>query len=258
MRFFQDRFEWLNKIRSVEFDVIFNKNINKRFHKVLDLGAGEGSSSYRLSSISDGVVAADYDLSRLSRIESDKVDKIVCDAEYLSFKEKQFDLIFSSNLLEHVPDPNLVLRNIYRILSDDGILIITVPNRIWKILSLIFFYPNQFCVLAKKLFDPSKNINDLNLNSNISTQNRYGFIRRNIWPVPHGINRSNRVEFIAFGRKQWLGIMNNSDFEISKEIENMPLYSGYPLVLIDSFFTFFSKFGFSSSFVFILKKKDLM
>jgi len=257
MRFFQNRVEWLNKIRSIEFDIIFNKNINKRFHRALDLGAGEGFSSYRLNSISNFVFATDYNKSRLARIRSNQINRIVCDAEHLCFKKKQFDLVFSSNLLEHVLHPNQVLKNIYEILSDDGFVVITVPNRIWKILHLIFFYPNQMGSLIRRLFFSAQYEIQDSWSSNVKTKSRYSFLRRNIWPVPHGISKNNWSEFFTFSRNYWIKMFRENNFTLIREVNNLPLYSAHPLACLSTVLSVLSRLSLSSSHAFILNKTKI-
>ena len=42
--------------------------------------------------------------------------------------KENFDLIFCTEVLEHLLYPERVLRNIYNLLNDQGVLFITVPN----------------------------------------------------------------------------------------------------------------------------------
>lgn len=46
----------------------------------------------------------------------------------LPFKDRMFDKIFCSEVLEHVPDDGMALSEIHRVLKDNGRLAITVPN----------------------------------------------------------------------------------------------------------------------------------
>ncbi|RJQ27181.1 class I SAM-dependent methyltransferase [Candidatus Parcubacteria bacterium] len=257
MRYFIDRDEWLKKIRDIEFEVIFKdrNNISKRFCKVLDLGAGEGFSSLRLSVTSDVVVAVDFDKSRLDRIKSTQINKVVCDAEILCFKKKEFDLVLVSNLLEHLPDINHILRNIYTILNDNGILIITVPSRAWKILNMLFFYPNQLGIVAKSIFMRSKTEKSKKVTNNIKSTYRYGFLRRNIFPIPHGCGNSSLHEMYNWGIKRWLRKFANNNLIVIDVIDRLPLYSGYPLAWEDSVLSPLSILGLTSSYAFVLKKK---
>jgi SAM-dependent methyltransferase len=45
----------------------------------------------------------------------------------LPFRGESFDVVLCSELLEHVPDPIVVLREAYRVLQAPGILLLSVP-----------------------------------------------------------------------------------------------------------------------------------
>jgi SAM-dependent methyltransferase len=49
------------------------------------------------------------------------------DASRLSFSDQSLDIVVSNDVLEHVPDPSLCLREIGRVLKPDGCLLMTVP-----------------------------------------------------------------------------------------------------------------------------------
>lgn len=48
--------------------------------------------------------------------------------EDLPLKEKSFDVITMWDVLEHVPDPNAFLKNVWKLLKDDGILFLLTIN----------------------------------------------------------------------------------------------------------------------------------
>lgn len=48
--------------------------------------------------------------------------------ENLDMSKNQFDVITLWDVLEHIPNPNQDLERIYRIIKDDGILVVRVPN----------------------------------------------------------------------------------------------------------------------------------
>jgi len=52
----------------------------------------------------------------------------VANVERLPFKNNTYNTIFCSQVLEHVPNPEKALREFYRILKKDGILILSVPH----------------------------------------------------------------------------------------------------------------------------------
>jgi SAM-dependent methyltransferase len=52
---------------------------------------------------------------------------VVAQAEKLPFADQQFDLVFCTQVLEYVPDPQLVLNEIHRTLRASGFLFLSVP-----------------------------------------------------------------------------------------------------------------------------------
>lgn len=61
-------------------------------------------------------------------------------AEKLNFKTKTFDAVFALEILEHVESPGKVLREIKRVLKDDGYAILLVPAESWLFRLIWFFW----------------------------------------------------------------------------------------------------------------------
>jgi SAM-dependent methyltransferase len=59
---------------------------------------------------------------------SRETDFVVCNAESLPFKEECFDLVLSSEVIEHLNDPIAGVREIARVVKDTGKAILTIPN----------------------------------------------------------------------------------------------------------------------------------
>ena len=60
-------------------------------------------------------------------LSTEKGADIVADVAELPFADRSFDVALCSELLEHVPDPRSVLAETYRVLKQDGQLLICVP-----------------------------------------------------------------------------------------------------------------------------------
>jgi ubiquinone/menaquinone biosynthesis C-methylase UbiE len=57
------------------------------------------------------------------------VNAVVDDIQQSSFEDETFGMVLCSEVLEHVPDPELALRTLQRILLPGGIAIVTTPQR---------------------------------------------------------------------------------------------------------------------------------
>lgn len=88
--------------------------------KVLDAGAGRLAYRPLIKLFTNNYTSSDF------KKTHDQLD-VVTDIEKMSFKDKTFDLVFCSQVLEHVPHPNKALTEINRILKSKGHVVITVP-----------------------------------------------------------------------------------------------------------------------------------
>ncbi|MDB5776796.1 MAG: methyltransferase type 12 [Herbaspirillum sp.] len=98
--------------------------------KVLEMGCYHGEFTKKLGSYFDDitVVEGSSDLIDIARENvGDGVDFILSKFEDLELQTR-FDNIFLVHTLEHLSDPQLVLRKIRQWLTDDGRLFIVVPN----------------------------------------------------------------------------------------------------------------------------------
>lgn len=87
----------------------------------LDLGCRDGCWSKRLEGLGYEVVAADL----MPNYEK----AIVVDVnKTLEFKDRTFDLVWFSEVIEHLENPTFSLNEVKRILKPGGKLILTTPN----------------------------------------------------------------------------------------------------------------------------------
>ena len=143
-------------LRQQEVETVFRRVPDAEFDEVLELGAGDGSQSRILVRCAKNVVCTELNADRLVQESQPNIRYQICDAEALPFEEGKFDLVYSSNLLEHLPQPEVALTEMYRVLSDDGVMVHIVPNRFWKFLHLSLFYPNQMVSMAGILLSSRK------------------------------------------------------------------------------------------------------
>jgi len=103
----------------------------------LDLGTGVGAYYPKLKEYSKTLYAFDGELSYLKEFpknnpkDSNKI--FLSTAENISLKDEVFDAVFSIEVLEHVKNLDLTLKEISRILKQNGLLFITVPNKYFPV-----------------------------------------------------------------------------------------------------------------------------
>lgn len=98
--------------------------------RTLDIGCQHGGYSYNLREQGCDVTAIDISLSYIKKAKKrvQNVDYSQADAGSLPFKDSVFDTVILSEVLEHVADPEVVVKEVFRILKNNGIVYVTVPG----------------------------------------------------------------------------------------------------------------------------------
>jgi len=129
----------------------------------LDFGAGMGNLTQLIQSLGrfDSVTAADI-MENFAGIDK-SIKWITSDLnEPLSLPDQQFDIIFSSEVIEHLENPRSVAREWFRLLRTYGTLIFSTPNQeSWRSLMALILqghfvdlgntcYPAHITALVRK------------------------------------------------------------------------------------------------------------
>ncbi len=139
----------LSKILSKVGDLNFRRRILtmleyldiKDGETILDAGAGEGFYSLIFSELypNSTIEAFDYDPELVSMAKSwlkerPKVMIRLADIVRLPYLDQTFDKIVCTEVLEHLPDDRMAMKELWRVLKPGGTLAITVPNRNYPLL----------------------------------------------------------------------------------------------------------------------------
>lgn len=156
----------LEIIDNVTFEHVHRYFITKDFVKnkiVLDAACGTGYGSYFLSLFADYVYGVDIDndtiLQNNKKYQKDNLKYICSSVDNLPFENNQFDIIISFETIEHVRDCYKVMSEFKRILKNNGILIISTPNKKFSDINKIQnpfhikeFYEEEFIFMIDKFF----------------------------------------------------------------------------------------------------------
>jgi len=105
--------------------------------QILEVACGRGGFVRELALAGARIVGCDFSLSAL-RIGKSKLDRSVSnagrsgqvqgDAQNLPFADASFDIVISCETIEHVPDAQSAVREMYRVARPGGRLFLTTPN----------------------------------------------------------------------------------------------------------------------------------
>ena len=101
---------------------------------VLDIGCGEGYGAHLLAQHAKKVLAIDKDKKSIQQAQRKyhlpNLSFDVQNVENLSkYTHKTFDIVCCFHVIEHLKEPNRILKDISKLLSKSGILLISTPNR---------------------------------------------------------------------------------------------------------------------------------
>lgn len=101
--------------------------------RLLDLGCGRGGLVEQLELPLNQVVGVDPDLQSLREhrlaARPPAMPRVAGFSEQLPFANASFDLVYASWLLEHLPQPARVFRQIGRVLRPGGLFVFITPNK---------------------------------------------------------------------------------------------------------------------------------
>jgi SAM-dependent methyltransferase len=240
LRLKADMHTWLHRLREREMSMVFRDCPAPAFGRTLELGAGDGFISTILRRYTVELISTDYQPGILQRQPAPGVIYRVADAERVDeiFAGEQFDLIFSSNMLEHLTDPERALIAMERLLAPGGITIHFVPNRLWLALFVLLHVPSKLANIAEALTGPNamssmrgKIRGDIPAgagptNNPKTVRPRRSVLSRLLLPEPHGVSPTLISEWATWGTSRWRARFAAAGLEVVS-IRNGPCSSGH-------------------------------
>ena len=151
--------------RHAEFLTYYELMPQKHWGKVLEIGAGNGFNAAFLSKISDSVISTDLpdpdatthtpglELARntLKALDVHNVEVEAASANDLPYEDNSFDMVFSSHVIEHVPNNAKAIEEIHRVLKPGGINFMVIPTRTSHFYGIFAYWSHWIPVIFRKL-----------------------------------------------------------------------------------------------------------
>lgn len=179
-------------IRQYELEIA--TNLMPTSGRLLEVGAGVGWQASKLAERGYDVSAIDIATSNLKTYQIWPV--IDYDGKKIPFADNTFDIVFSSNVLEHISEVRAFQRELQRVLSLHGIVIHIVPSGTWR-------YWTNFTHVLK------------------------------YWSLPrtHGLHASNALnEIYFFSRRYWKYFFENTGWQVISYKKNRLFYTGSSVI----------------------------
>ena len=229
----------------------------------LEVGTGDGFQLPALRARFKLAIGAD----RTSRTYGgDRRRFIECAAEALPFKAGSFDLIYTSNLLEHLADRDQGIQQMKALLRRGGMMIHAVPTCCWKLASVLL-YPVGALLLGLRVtreawrvargtekgslrtlnalrrvcgivatagasYDDRRREGPAEARATPSRHTDRGVTARIVGmmlPAVHGTYRNHLEEFLHFRRQAWRRLFERHHLRVVEEI-NLGCYTEYGLL----------------------------
>ncbi|MCK4794483.1 MAG: methyltransferase domain-containing protein [Desulfobacteraceae bacterium] len=119
------------RLRIVFDELLKGKNVEGQF--ILDAGCGYGVFTDEARSRGADVVASDISFKLVKKTKAQSfTDGVVSDACTLAFADVVFDIVISSEMLEHTECDSDAFWNLTRVIKPGGFLVLTTPNKLWQ------------------------------------------------------------------------------------------------------------------------------
>lgn len=217
--------EFLHEIREFEYLRILEQLPTGA--RILEVGGGTGYQALRLQQAGFDVVSIDL----AGSIYSDKLVFPVqpYDGRNFPFEDKSFDVVFSSNVLEHVPDLPQMHSESMRVLRQGGFCLHIMPTGAWRLWTNVAHYVE----LLQRLTLASHKLVPTGFNKAAFTAVRYAATEmaktaRHYRIVPrHGEVGNAFSEIFTFSVRHWLKHFRIQGLTVEQHVPLQLFYTGH-------------------------------
>jgi SAM-dependent methyltransferase len=186
--------------------------------RILEIGAGTGQQAAEIARHGFAIDAIEVGSSNYSGLRVFPITDY--DGTHIPFPDASFDVVFSSNVLEHVPHLPELSRDIRRVLRPDGYCVHVMPTPAWRLWTTLTAVPAALEYLFRRgsAAAPQATVGQSGFGG-IGQQLRRHFGR-------HGERGNVLSELWLFRPSWWRAAFRDNGFEIVRDQPTEIYYSG--------------------------------
>jgi ubiquinone/menaquinone biosynthesis C-methylase UbiE len=201
--------------------------------RILEIGAGAGWQAERLAKEGCDITAIDLENSPLAQHSTWDIQHY--DGATAPYPDGSFDVVFSSNVLDHIPHVREFQKEIQRILKPTGIAIHVLPTTSWRLWTIASHYPHYFkqlvfAIIGKML--PESTIKEkikVEFRTNKLREHIRGFVTTILFVPRLGEQGNHLTELYFFSRSYRRRFFTATGWKIQSCHPTTLFYSGYKL-----------------------------
>lgn len=205
---------------------------------ILEIGAGAGWQAKLLAGHGFAVQAIDVDVAGAGYRERREWPVTLYDGRRIPFADGCFAVVFSSNVLEHIPQAELFQSEIKRVLKPGGKAIHVVPTGAWRFWTNVTYYPVLVRRYLRKVLagqaDLPGQANEHAPEVAASAVSAHATVRAKLrriaFPARHGEQGNFLSEVHLFSRRSWDGLFARTGWRVDACFPSHLFYGGYFLL----------------------------
>src|SRR5215213_7145179 len=204
---------YLKRIRIFEIEQL--KFYFERGKTVLEIGAGASWQSRYLSDLGLLVIAVDVESTNYDFRGNWSV--ILYDGHHLPVADHSVDMVFSSNVLEHIAHVEAFQAEIQRVMKPNSLAIHLMPSSTWRFWTALTKYVDSVRRTSRKVRSKVVASNSLQATDETTTVRQLSIKERLsslLIPETHGEVGNFITELYYFSRRRWSKLFTETGWQI--------------------------------------------
>lgn len=222
--------EFLHLIRDHEYELILGHlSLGAR---VLEIGGGTGYQAKRLAE--DGFKITSIDLPESAYADKQVFPVHPYDGQNIPFPDNSFDVVFSSNVLEHVKCLEQLHKESVRVLQPGGYCLHIMPTGSWRLWTNFTHFIDLFLRLVSKITystaPPSTNNSACHDTTSATTNFSITSLLKHLIVPRHGEAGNAIKEIYTFSSMCWQNHFLKAGFCVEKTLPMGLFYTGHMIL----------------------------